>query len=271
MWKKLNAHKRLPTALILIAAVVALVQWAPHWLLAAVIQFLILGALWEFYGLARKKRLRPHVPAGGIAAVSLGLPYAVPAVPPGAAFLAALTAVGIIYLFRANTLERVMDFTSSAAVTLFGAAYLSLTLSHFLPLRREFGPWAVYFLLAAVSAGDTGAFLVGSLFGRHKMFPLASPKKTWEGAAGGLVFAVLGAMAARALFFPELSMFRAAGYGLAVHCFAQISDPLESLFKRAAGVKDSGRLFPGHGGLLDRVDSFIFSAPLFYYLMHFRP
>jgi len=271
MWKKLNAHKRLPTALILIAAVVAVVHWAPDWLLAAVIQLLILGALMEFYGLARKKRLQPHVPAGVVAALFLALPYVVPAVPFGAAFLAALAAAGVFYLFRADSLERVMAFTTSAAVTLFGAAYLSFTLIHILPLRREFGPWAVYFLLAVVAAGDTGAFLVGSLFGRHKMFPLASPKKTWEGAAGGLVFAALGAFAAQALFFPGLSPLRAAVYGLAVHGFAQLSDPLESLFKRAAGVKDSGRLFPGHGGLLDRVDSFIFSAPLFYYLMLFRP
>jgi phosphatidate cytidylyltransferase len=271
MWKKMNARQRLPTALALIAAVMALVSWAPAWLLAAVIELIVLAALLEFYGLARRSKLRPHAPAGAAAALVLSVPFIVPAVPQAAAFPAALAVAGLFYFFRTNTLERVMDFSRSLPVTLFGAAYLSLTLNHFLPLRREFGPWAVYFLLGAVAAGDTGAFLAGSLLGRRKMLPLASPNKTWEGAAGGLVFAALGALAARALFFPALSPARAACYGLALHALAQLGDPLESLFKRAAGVKDSGRLFPGHGGLLDRVDSFILAAPLFYYLLLFRP
>lgn len=271
MWKRLNAHKRLPTALALIAAVVAFVHWAPAWLLAVLIELIVLASLLEFYGLARRGRLRPHAPAGAAAALVLSLPFILPAVPQGAAFPAALAVAGFFYLFRTNSLERVMDFSRSLSVTLFGAAYLSLTLNHFLPLRREFGPWAVYFLLAVVAAGDTGAFLTGSFLGRRKMLPLASPNKTWEGAAGGLAFAALGALAARALFFTVLSPARAVCYGLALHALAQLGDPMESLFKRAAGVKDSGRLFPGHGGLLDRVDSFILSAPLFYYLLLFRP
>jgi len=271
MWKKLNVPKRLPTALALIAALVGLIHWAPPWLFAAVIQLLILGALLEFYGLARKSRLEPHVPAGVVAFLFLGLPFIFPHIPQGAAFLAALTAVSVFYLLRANSLERLMSFPRSLAVTFFGAAYLGLTLSHVLPLRREFGPWAVTFLLAVVAAGDTGAFLVGSLLGRRKMLPLVSPNKTWEGAAGGLLFAALGAWLARELFFPELSALRALLYGLALHIPAQLSDPLESVFKRAAGVKDSGRLFPGHGGLFDRVDSLILAAPFFYYLLVFRP
>ncbi|OGD27438.1 MAG: hypothetical protein A2Y56_02565 [Candidatus Aminicenantes bacterium RBG_13_63_10] len=267
----MNAHKRLPTALVLIAAIIALLHGAPPWLLAGVIQLFILGALLEFYGLARKRRLQPLVPVGAACALILGLPSVFPGLPQGAAFPAALATAGIFYLLYVNTLERMEAFPRSLAVTLFGAAYLSLTLNHVLPLRREFGPWSVTFLLAVVIAGDTGAFLIGSLLGRHKMFPLASPNKTWEGAAGGLIFAALGAFVARELFFAELSPLRAACYGLALHAFAQLSDPMESLFKRAAGVKDSGRLFPGHGGLLDRVDSLILSLPFFYYLMLFRP
>jgi phosphatidate cytidylyltransferase len=269
MWKKLDAYRRLPTALVVLAAVVALIHFSADWLMAAVLNLLILVALFEFYGLARKKGLYPQAAAGVILSLLLALPFIFPSVPLALALLVCFLAAGLIYLIRFNSLERMMVFPQSLALTFLGAVYLSFTLNHFLPLRREFGPWAIYFLFAAVFAGDTGAFLVGSLIGRHKMFPLASPHKTWEGAAGGLVFGVLGAVAARELFFGALSLEQAVIFGLLLQAVAQLSDPLESLFKRAAGVKDSGRIFPGHGGLLDRVDSLILAGPSFYYLMRY--
>ena len=269
MWKKLEVHKRLPTALAVLAAVVALVHFAAHWLLAVVLNLLILVALFEFYGLARKKKLYPQPAVGVVLSLLLAVPFFFAQIPLALAVVAGLLVAGLAYLIRFNSLERMMVFPQSFAITILGAVYLSLTLNHFLPLRKEFGPWAVYFLFAAVFAGDTGSFLVGSLIGRHKMLPLASPHKTWEGAVGGLVFAVLGAVAARELFFNALSLGKAAGFGLALHAVAQMSDPLESLFKRAAGVKDSGRIFPGHGGLLDRVDSLILAGPCFYYLLRY--
>ena len=269
MWKKLEVHKRLPTALVVLAAVVALIHFAADWLLAAVLNFLILVALLEFYGLARKKKLYPQPAAGVVFSLILGVPFFFVRIPLALSLLACFLVAGLYFLIRFNSLERMMLFPQSFAVTFLGAIYLSFTLNHFLPLRREFGPWAVYFLFAAVFAGDTGSFLVGSLIGRHKMLPLASPHKTWEGAVGGLVFAVLGALAARELFYGQLGLVQAAALGLVIHAVAQLSDPLESLFKRAAGVKDSGRIFPGHGGLLDRVDSLILAGPCFYYLMRY--
>jgi phosphatidate cytidylyltransferase len=117
--------------------------------------------------------------------------------------------------------------------------------------------------------GDTGAYLIGKAFGRHKMAPIASPNKTWEGCAGGLLFALIASLAARFLFFPAVPILRAAFTGIVVHAAAQVSDPLESLFKRAVGVKDSSNLLPGHGGFLDRIDSFLLAAPLFYYLVQY--
>jgi phosphatidate cytidylyltransferase len=267
MWKRLEFHKRLPTALVVLAAVVALIHFSADWLLAAVLNILILVALFEFYGLARRKKLYPQAAVGAVLSLILAVPFFFTRIPLALSFMACLLVAGVAFLVRFSSLERMMLFPQSFAITVLGAVYLSFTLNHFLPLRREFGPWAVYFLFAAVFAGDTGAFLVGSLMGRHKMLPLASPHKTWEGAIGGLIFAVLGALAARELFYHQLSLGQSAAFGLAVHALAQISDPLESLFKRAAGVKDSGRIFPGHGGLLDRVDSLILAGPGFYYLM----
>jgi phosphatidate cytidylyltransferase len=149
---------------------------------------------------------------------------------------------------------------------------ISLPLQYLHLIREERGPAGLYFLFWIVFSGDTGAFLVGKFFGRNKMLPVASPKKTWEGAVGGLLFACLMSLVARALFFPALSAVAAMLFALVIHSVAQVGDALESLFKRAAGVKDSSNLLPGHGGFMDRVDSLILSIPLFYYLLlYFGP
>jgi phosphatidate cytidylyltransferase len=138
-----------------------------------------------------------------------------------------------------------------------------------LPIRDEHGPAYLYFLLAVIFLGDTGAFFIGKWIGRHPMTPIASPHKTWEGAAGGLLFAGLGAWAAQSVFLPAIDPGNAVIAGLAVSVVAQISDPLESLFKRAAGVKDSSKALPGHGGFLDRLDSLLFAVPFFYFFVRY--
>jgi phosphatidate cytidylyltransferase len=136
-------------------------------------------------------------------------------------------------------------------------------------ITLERGVYPFYFLCAVIFLGDSGGYLFGKLLGRHKMTPLASPNKTWEGSAGGILFAVLGALAARQILLREIDLATALLCGALVHAAAQVSDPLESLFKRAAGVKDSSNFLPGHGGFLDRVDSFLLAAPAFYYFTKF--
>ncbi len=134
-------------------------------------------------------------------------------------------------------------------------------------IRQDDGPFCLYFLAAIVFLGDSGAFFIGKPFGRHKMTPIASPNKSWEGSAGGFLFAAAGAVLARFILLPKLSLLTAIVTALVVHAAAQVSDPLESLFKRAVGVKDSSNRLPGHGGFLDRVDSLILASPLFYYIV----
>jgi phosphatidate cytidylyltransferase len=117
--------------------------------------------------------------------------------------------------------------------------------------------------------GDTGAYFIGKLIGRHKLAPVASPKKTWEGGFAGVLFACAAAVAVQQLLFPDAVIWKTLVLAAVIHPFAQISDAFESLFKRAVGVKDSSNVLPGHGGFLDRVDSLIMAAPLFYYLLKF--
>jgi phosphatidate cytidylyltransferase len=185
------------------------------------------------------------------------------------ALFAALLICGVYYVLAINKLEKLKSFPPSIALTFFGAFLVSFTLNHFLYLRQENGPNWVYFLLAVIFIGDTGAYFIGKPFGRHKLAPLASPNKTWEGGIGGVVFACLAGIAAQQILLPEAVLWKAAVFAFIVHVVAQFSDPLESLFKRAAGVKDSSNILPGHGGFLDRIDSMILAAPLYYYLLKY--
>ena len=128
-------------------------------------------------------------------------------------------------------------------------------------LSRPMGRLLLLLALAIVWAADVGAYFAGRMWGRVKLAPNVSPGKTWEGVFGGLVLAVLTAMAGAALLgYPALA---AAPLGLSVAAISVIGDLTISMFKRNAGLKDSGRLFPGHGGVLDRVDSLTAAAPLF--------
>lgn len=262
--------KRLPTAIVLIGLFFLIIQYGSRTLLFIVLQAIILAALFEFYALADKKKLHPQSALGAGLSVLLGLAFFWPdALPLDLALFGAIFFLGVYSLFAFNRVESLPYLTQSITVTFFGVIYLSFTLNHLFLLRSERGPFIIYFLCAIILLGDTGAYLVGVLLGRHKMAPLASPNKTLEGSAGGLLFGILGAWAARTLLLPDINLGLALGTGAAVHAVAQLSDPLESLFKRAVGVKDSSNILPGHGGFLDRFDSFILAGPFFYYFVRY--
>jgi len=149
-----------------------------------------------------------------------------------------------------------------AANGLAGLATLAPALALLVVLVRDH-PWEALTVLVAVWAADIGAYAVGRLWGHHRMAPHISPGKTWEGLLGGTV---LGAVAAGAMAWgrPELGAVPVlAGAGAAVALMGQVGDLSESMFKRRAGRKDSGRFLPGHGGILDRIDSLTAAVPLY--------
>ncbi len=164
------------------------------------------------------------------------------------------------------------DFTRFA-FTLLAFLYLPWSLGYVLLLRETpdpgLGLWTLSLPLVASFATDTGAYFAGRFFGRHKLAPEISPGKTLEGSMGGILFSFLALLAYTALVrevFPfgllELWLF-----SLLLSLAAQLGDLAESMLKRFAGVKDSGRFLPGHGGLLDRIDSLLFTFPLTYFLV----
>jgi len=155
---------------------------------------------------------------------------------------------------------------------IFALWYLPFYLPFLILIRGENqGLYWIFFLLAVNYAGDTAAFYVGRTWGKHKLAPLVSPQKTIEGSLGGLLANGLVAMAFEKMFFPKYPWVILVGLGLLIGLISQMGDLLESLFKRVARIKDSGSFFPGHGGLLDRVDSLILPAPVLYFFLVFFP
>ena len=265
----MSLRKRTSTAAVLLALVFVCIQYSSDLVFFIVIQALVLASLWEFYNLASRRKHAPQKILGFAVALILAFSFYSEAFPLGLALFTALLLCGVYYVLAMNKLEKLMSFPPSIALTFFGAFIVSFTLNHFIYLRQEHGPKWIYFLLAVIFIGDTGAYFIGKPLGRHKLVPMASPHKTWEGAIGGVVCAFLAGIAAQQIFLSEAVLWKAAVFAFIVHVIAQFSDPLESLFKRAAGVKDSSSILPGHGGFLDRIDSMILAAPLFYYLLKY--
>ncbi len=158
------------------------------------------------------------------------------------------------------------------AVTVSGIVYLGWIGSHLIDLRNlENGLWWFFIVLGSVWIADSFAYFIGVRFGKHRLSPRLSPKKSWEGYWGGVVFGTLGAVALTVVLGrlggPTLSWWKGAALGAALSILTTLGDLGESMLKRQAGVKDSGNLIPGHGGVLDRIDSWLWGGALGYFLI----
>lgn len=153
---------------------------------------------------------------------------------------------------------------SHLAHSILGQVYIALPLTVLGLLYTFAGKHIVLLMFVLIWLSDTGAFCVGSLIGRHKLFERISPKKSWEGFIGGLVFCIVASALAAWLFpteFKGMSIWQMLGFGAVVCVAGTWGDLIESMIKRSLGVKDSGNLLPGHGGILDRIDSLLLVAP----------
>ena len=267
--KPLSSHlKRIITALILMPLIFSVLYWGGKigffllvWAAFTVGQWEVLCLLYQ----------RPAFPQGVFywlqGSLVLWGTYGWGRDGFGAAFLLGLF-VGLSRWTAAfENHHRFFEYVGKQMIAL---AYLPLFLPFFLLIRadREGLPW-LFFLLAVTYAGDTGAYYTGRAMGRHKLAAHISPQKTVEGSIGGLTANGLIAWGFGRLFLPHYGALPLVLLGLAVGALGQMGDLLESILKRIARVKDSGRLFPGHGGLLDRVDSLILTAPLVYFFLIF--
>jgi phosphatidate cytidylyltransferase len=266
-----NLSRRVATAVIALPALVAVLFLGPPALGWGVVAAATLVGAWEFQGLVRARGIRPMTAAGLLMTAAIFVQGGTPGLVQVPLAPLALLVLLLAIVFRGDLQEGV----SAAGVTLLGAVYLGalggVMAGLLLVDPAAEGAWRLVLLLATVMVSDVFAFFIGHGFGRRKLAPSISPGKTIEGAMGGLVGGVVGALAVRALGLPDLPLLHAVLLGLAVAGFGVAGDLFESLLKRWAGVKDSGRLFPGHGGMLDRLDSLLFGAPvLYYYFLYLR-
>ena len=247
--------------------------------------FLGMAGLTEFYGLAEKRGLACFKGCGlfGGALLMLGtfLNLTGHLGTSGSPARVNDFETGFIILFVLGLCVRQFVSRSNAtgiatiATTLFGLMYVPWLLN-FIQKINYFpgvdGRFYVLYFIAVTKFSDTGAYAVGSLIGRHKMIPRISPAKTWEGLGGAILLSTVASVAFAHYFGAKMvgmNFLHAVIIGIILSIAAVIGDLIESLFKREAGVKDSGRLFPGIGGILDLLDSLLFNAPIMYlYLRH---
>jgi phosphatidate cytidylyltransferase len=181
-------------------------------------------------------------------------------------FLLALLAVGIVAVAKGQPGPGVL---AAVAATVFGVVYIGVALGAVAAIRTIGGREAVLLLIGTIIVSDSAQYYTGRAFGRAPLAPSISPKKTREGAIGGLVFGTAVMIGGGRFVFPAASLALLAATGLVVVLFGIVGDLFESLLKRSAGVKDSSALIPGHGGILDRIDSWLFAGPAYYLFLRY--
>lgn len=263
------AHlKRWVTAVMALPVVFFVVGPGPEWLFTVFILVVALLGIEEFYS-----NLIPDLPSfiklsGHVLTVFFF----------GAIFIRQIMILPLItllwafipmtYLMLAKP-SHSPQWTAMTARATLGPIYVAFPLAMLTAIRmRPNGHIWIFFLLAVVFATDTGAFYCGRIFGRHRLYEAISPKKTWEGAIGGTVLSLLVSGFFIRLF-PVLNLFPALVIAMGISIAGQIGDLAESMLKRHHGVKDSGSLLPGHGGILDRIDSILFASPMLYLALVF--
>jgi phosphatidate cytidylyltransferase len=263
------AFKRELAAAVAIPIILAVLFLAPPIVFNLLVAGVALAAEWEFFRIAEKTG-HPAAKTVGIAGGAAVLlawplfwrehgPFGQSAGPwILSVLLASVALASVAPLFSRIRTDLAMG---SAGATLFGVVSIALPASALCYLR-VFSPRAVLFLFLIVWGCDSAAYYTGRSFGRHKLAPVVSPNKTWEGTIGGFVGAALIGAAAGAWLLPQLGVWRGAAAGATASSAGQIGDLVESLWKRGAGVKDSGVFLPGHGGFYDRIDSLLFAGPV---------
>lgn len=281
--------KRLVGSAFMISFVLATLFVFPLWVYPLVISGFVGMGLFEFFTMVRHRGILVHRPLS----ISLGMIFVglvawramvepglvpTPVIGPGATAISWMwdvfwPATIVLIFIRQFTRENTFEALGGLATTLFGLAYIAALFSYFIYIRAfksADGAWLVTYLILVTKMGDAGAYAVGNLFGKHTLVSRISPKKTVEGLVGALAASVVTAIAAggmlqnQAIFAQPPTAVMCGLLGLILGGVGQMGDLAESLIKRDCQVKDAGTLIPGLGGVMDVIDSLLFSAPLFY-------
>lgn len=261
-----NLMNRIITSAILIFLIVVTMFILPDWFFCFVVTLLTGVALYEFFKMVSNKGIFVYkyfgILTGLLLPVIVYLKYGgfVPDLEPFLIVVISLFVFVLQFIRKDNS-----QVLAGIAITLLGILYISWFFSFILRLKYlPNGSYLVSFLLLVTKAGDTGAYFTGSLAGRHNLVPRISPKKTVEGTLGGFLASIATAFLARGLL-PGSSFIDLLMLGILLGVLSQIGDLSESLIKRDCQVKDSAAYLPGLGGVLDVIDSLLFTTPIFYF------
>ncbi|WP_338670091.1 phosphatidate cytidylyltransferase [Pseudodesulfovibrio methanolicus] len=264
----ISPHKQRIATSAVLAILPALALIFQGWVLFAVLALFSVLTLWEFYSMFRPVQSMTAFKSLGAACTFLLMgAYTTGDVRyPGVILALAFWASSMVFLLRYNK-----DVTASyrhAAIFLAGLFYIPLNFHFFLYFDRL----EILLVLGAAVLSDTAAFYAGTLFGKKKIWPRISPKKSWAGSLGGMTVCTVGTMAwGLTLGLPEVAWWKWLLLGMALNVAAQMGDFFESALKRSLDIKDSGTILPGHGGLLDRVDSLLLVIPCYGLISMFQP
>lgn len=263
---------RIITAVIFLPILIAsiLISWLMPLFIALAVLAMGFG-LYEFWLLAGRRGIKADAVVGyvGAAAIFTIFCFNEPGQTPD---LLLVVLPGFVIAVLASAMLRGAPFEkmiSSVGATLLGVFYVALLGGHLVALRTGFPQSLSAHLLAffflVIMGSDTGAYYTGRAFGKHKLAPGVSPGKTWEGAIGGMLASLSMCALAHYWFFPELALKVGLPLAVLMNVLGVLGDLTESALKRGAGAKDAAQILPGHGGLLDRLDSLLFNAPVIYY------
>jgi phosphatidate cytidylyltransferase len=271
---------RIITAVIVLPFLIAsiLISWLQPLFVLLAAAAMILG-LYEFYVLARKKDIKPDIIAGYLGAAALFTVFYFATPSPLQERLDLQTIVLVILFLTIGTLIAATlrgapfdKMITSSGVTILGVMYVVLLGGHLVAVRTGFPQTLsadlLSFFFLVLMGSDIGAYYVGRAFGKHKLAPSISPGKTWEGVVGGVASGLALAAVAHFWFFRDLPLKWALPLAAVMTILGLLGDLTESALKRGAGAKDAAKILPGHGGILDRLDSLLFNAPLLYYFAH---
>jgi len=258
--------KRIATAAFGLPILIIFIIYATPFYFWLLLAGCILLGLMEFYHLLSKNITNCFTLAGLGLGLLVSITFfkgSIPSVPSSLVISLVVMVPFFISLTQAQDFSIV---TLKLFGTIVGVFYVAWLLSHLLLIRvLPHGKNMIFFLLLVVWTGDTAAFYTGKFFGKHKLSPRISPKKTIEGALGGIFGSIIISAIAHFTFLKQINLANSIFLGFLLNVFGQLGDLTESLLKRGFRVKDSGTLIPGHGGILDRIDSILFAGPSLYY------
>ncbi|MGQ9607979.1 MAG: phosphatidate cytidylyltransferase [bacterium] len=260
--------KRLASAIIFALFVIIIVQYGNSWFFFVLVSIFVVLSSIEFTKLAKL--------TGGSYSSFITVPitwliclsaFRSSWIDTNLILFITIALLALYEIIRSKPVSALLNISSA----IFGIIYIGWLLGRHLILLRQMidGKQIIFLLLGITWSGDIGAYLIGKQFGKHKAFPIISPKKSWEGFIAGIIFGILSTFILCHSFSLNIGLVHIIIMGVLLTIIGQIGDLTESILKRGASVKDSGNLMPGHGGILDRCDSLIFITPALYYYLRY--